>query len=173
MQDGQAQVLSPAGETRTASLDAVSTTSSDAQVSFSLDKVPSGGGAYVRINSRQVGTSFYQTQVWVRSTGQVMIVQSENATVLKSTVVPNLTYTAGQQLRVRVQVTGTSPTTLNAKVWPVGQAEPTAWQSTTTGSLAALQTAGTFGVQTYLSSSAAGPVAFKLDDLLITDGTVR
>ncbi|MFT2692119.1 PKD domain-containing protein [Clavibacter zhangzhiyongii] len=173
VQDGQAQVTSPAGETRTASLDAVRGTASDAQVSFSLDRVPTGGGAYVRINSRQVGTAVYQTQVWVRSTGQVMIVQSENGTNLKSVVVPNLTYTAGQQLRVRVQVTGTSPTTMNAKVWPVGQAEPTAWQSTTTGSLAALQTAGTFGIQTYLSSSAAGPVAFTLDDLLVTDGTVR
>ncbi|CCE74741.1 conserved hypothetical protein [Clavibacter nebraskensis NCPPB 2581] len=171
--DGKAQVASPAGETRTASLDAVSTTASDAQVSFTLDKVPTGGGAYVRINSRQVGTSFYQTQVWVRSTGQVMIVQSENGTNLKSVVVPNLTYTAGQQLRVRVQVTGTSPTTMNAKLWPVGQAEPTAWQSTTTGTLAALQTAGTFGIQTYLSSSAAGPVAFTLDDLVVTDGTAR
>ncbi|QIS38504.1 PKD domain-containing protein [Clavibacter capsici] len=173
VQDGKAQVASPAGETRTASLDAVSTTASDAQVVFALDKVPTGGGAYVRINSRQVGTATYQTQVWVRSTGQVMIVQSENGTNLRSVVVPNLTYTAGQQLRVRVQVTGTSPTTMNAKVWPVGQAEPTAWQSTTTGSLAALQTAGTFGIQTYLSSSAAGPVAFTLDDLLVTDGTAR
>ncbi|WP_316302104.1 PKD domain-containing protein [Clavibacter michiganensis] len=171
--DGKAQVASPAGETRTASLDAVSTTASDAQVSFALDKVPTGGGAYVRINSRQVGTSYYQTQVWVRSTGQVMIVQSENGTNLKSVVVPNVTYTAGQQLRVRAQVTGTSPTTMNAKVWPVGQAEPTAWQSTTTGTLAALQTAGTFGIQTYLSSSAAGPVAFTLDDLVVTDGTAR
>ncbi|OUE27402.1 PKD domain-containing protein [Clavibacter michiganensis] len=173
VQDGQAQVTSPAGETRTASLDVVRTTASDAQVSFSLDKVPTGGGAYVRINSRQVGTATYQTQVWVRSTGQVMIVQSENGTNLKAVVVPNLMYTAGQQLRVRVQVTGTSPTTMNAKVWPVGQAEPTAWQSTTTGTLAALQTAGTFGIQTYLSSSAAGPVAFRLDDLLVTDATVR
>ncbi len=171
--DGKAQVASPAGETRTASLDAVSTTASDAQVSFALDKVPTGGGSYVRINSRQVGTSYYQTQVWVRSTGQVMIVQSENGTNLKSVVVPNVTYTAGQQLRVRAQVTGTSPTTMNAKVWPVGQAEPTAWQSTTTGTLAALQTAGTFGIQTYLSSSAAGPVAFTLDDLVVTDGTAR
>jgi PKD repeat protein len=173
VRDGQAQVASPAGETRTASLDAVSTTASDAQVSFALDRVPTGGGAYVRINSRQVGTAVYQTQVWVRSTGQVMIVQSENGTNLKSVVVPNLTYTAGQQLRVRVQVTGTSPTTMNAKVWPVGQAEPTAWQSTTTGSLAALQAAGTFGIQTYLSSSATAPVAFRLDDLLVTDATGR
>ncbi|MFS4507561.1 PKD domain-containing protein, partial [Clavibacter sp. Sh2141] len=173
VQDGRAQVVSPAGETRTASLDAVSTTASDAQVTFLLDRVPTGGGAYVRINSRQVGTSYYQTQVWVRSTGQVMIVQSENGTNLRSVVVPNVTYTAGQQLRVRVQVTGTSPTTMNAKVWPVGQAEPTAWQSTTTGSLAALQTAGTFGIQTYLSSSAAGPVTFSLDDLQVSDATVR
>jgi PKD repeat protein len=173
VRDGQAQVASPAGETRTATLDAVSTTASDAQVSFALDRVPTGGGAYVRINSRQVGTATYQTQVWVRSTGQVMIVQSENGANLKSVVVPNVTYTAGQQLRVRVQVTGTSPTTMNAKVWPVGQAEPTAWQSTTTGSLAALQTAGTFGIQTYLSSSATAPVAFRLDDLLVTDATGR
>ncbi|WP_435094772.1 PKD domain-containing protein [Clavibacter michiganensis] len=173
VKDGVGQVASAAGSTRTMTLDRVSTVASDIAFTLALDKLPTGGGDYTRVISRQVGSTSYQTQVWVKATGQVAIIQSEGATALRTTVVPGLTYAPGQQLRVRVLTTGTSPTTLNAKVWPVGQAEPTAWTATTTGTAAALQAAGTVGIQTYLSSSATAGVTTRIDDLLVTDGTAR
>jgi PKD repeat protein len=170
VRDGVGQVASGIGSTRTMMLNAVSTTSSDASLTFSLDKVPTGGGDYMRVISRQVGTASYQTQVWVKSTGQVTILQTESGTALKTTVVPGLAYTAGQRLQVRVQTTGTAPTTLKAKVWPVGQAEPAAWTATTTGTAAALQAAGSFGIQTFLSSSATAAVTTTVDDVAVASG---
>ena len=64
---------------------------------------------------------------------------------------------------------GTSPTTLRAKVWPVGSTEPAGWQYTATDSTAGLQAAGALRLTTYLSSSATnGPVAVRWDNLLAT-----
>ena len=68
-----------------------------------------------------------------------------------------LSYTAGTQLNARLQVQGTSPTTLRLKVWANGSAEPTAWAATVTDSSAALQFAGSVGLRSYLSGSATNP----------------
>ena len=70
-------------------------------------------------------------------------------------VLPGLTYVAGDQLQVRVQVVGTSPTIIRAKVWRVGETEPAAWQvSVTDNTTAALQGPGGVALQVYLPTSA-------------------
>ena len=67
---------------------------------------------------------------------------------------------------MRLQVTGTNPTTIRLKVWPAGATEPTAWQTTATDSTAALQGAGAIGLSGYLSGSVTNaPVVLRLDDL--------
>ena len=82
---------------------------------------------------------------------------------------PGLTYGVGQQLRIRMQVEGTSPTTLRAKVWLVGQSEPASWHVQTTDSSAALQTAGGVALVCYLSGGASNaPVTASFDDLAVT-----
>ena len=57
-------------------------------------------------------------------------------------------------LAVRLEVTGTSPTTVRWKVWRAGAAEPAAWTVTATDTTAGLQQAGHVGVRSYLSGSA-------------------
>ena len=52
-------------------------------------------------------------------------------------------------LSVRVQVTGTAPTVVRARVWRTGQAEPTTWQVSATDATAGLQVAGAVGVGLY------------------------
>ena len=52
---------------------------------------------------------------------------------------------AGDTLLLRLQVTGTNPTTIRAKVWKSGAAEPSAWQVSTTDTTAKLQAAGAVG----------------------------
>ena len=69
---------------------------------------------------------------------------------------------------LRVQVTGAGPTTLRAKAWKSGTAEPAAWHVTGTDTTAALQTVGTLGFRTYVSSSAVGATVFAFDDLTAT-----
>ena len=66
---------------------------------------------------------------------------------------PGVTYTAAMPLKVRLQVTGTAPTTIRVKVWPASGTEPTSWFETTTDTTA-LQSTGTIALTSYLSSSA-------------------
>jgi len=88
---------------------------------------------------------------------------------VSTTTIPPSTYAAGQQLQVRLQATGSAPTTLRAKVWPVGSAEPGSWQVTTTDSTAGLQSPGGVGVTTYMAGSSTNlPVLATFDDLLVT-----
>ena len=85
---------------------------------------------------------------------------------LASMVVPGLTYAVGDSLEVAFEVTGASPTTLRAKVWATGQAEPVAWSLVATDSTPALQAAGHVGVATYVSGSAVNaPLTVSIDDL--------
>jgi hypothetical protein len=60
------------------------------------------------------------------------------------------------QLSIRVQVFGTSPTTVRARVWPAGTTEPTTWQLSATDSTAGLQVAGSPALRSYISGSATG-----------------
>ena len=82
---------------------------------------------------------------------------------------PGLTYAGGDQVRVRVQVTGTAPTTVRAKIWRVGTTEPVAWLVSATDSTAALQVPGGIGLVSYLSSTAPkAPLYARFDDLAAT-----
>ena len=82
---------------------------------------------------------------------------------------PGLTYVAGQKIAVALEVTGTSPTTVRAKVWSAAGSEPATWTKTATDSTAGLQAAGRVGFHSYLSGSATNsPVVSSWDDLTIT-----
>jgi hypothetical protein len=70
-------------------------------------------------------------------------------------------------LNIRFQVSGTSPTTLRAKLWKVGTTEPVAWQLTVTDATASLQAPGAIGFESYISGSATNaPVTVSLDNFL-------
>nr|WP_286279331.1 PKD domain-containing protein [Naasia aerilata] len=152
---GAAQVLTPAGSTRTAYLGTVNATDNEAQATVAFSVRPTSGSAYASVQARRVGSAFYQARVVVASSGAVQLQLQQSSTTLRTVSVSGLTYAAGDSLRVRVQAIGTSPTTLQAKVWKVGTTEPTAWTATTTDSTAALQAAGSVGISSYLSASAS------------------
>ena len=166
--NGVGQIKVAAGSTRIAALKSLSSTTTDTTAVISLDSVPTGGGSFTDFTGRQVGTGSYTAEVWVKSTGAVFVVLEQGSTVLKSVQVGGLTYTAGAPLKVRVQVTGTSPTTIQAKVWPAAGNEPTAWAATTTDTTLALQSAGSFAIGSYLSGSATAAVTTSFDNLLVS-----
>jgi PKD repeat protein len=166
--DGVGQVSIPGGSTRTATLSGVSATAVDAQVKVSLDALPVGGDSYSTLVGRQVGTGYYAANVWVKaSNSTVFLVLRQGAAVLSSVQVAGLTYTPGTALQVRLQVTGTSPTTIRAKIWNAAQPEPTAWLSTVTDATAALQTAGAVGVQSSFSGGSTTPLITRYDDFIV------
>ena len=91
---------------------------------------------------------------------------SGGETTLATLAVPGLTDVAGAQLKTRLQVTGTAPTTIRAKVWLSTATEPATWQVTATDSTAALQSAGSVGLFTFISgTSTNSPWVFRFDDV--------
>ena len=92
----------------------------------------------------------------------------QGSTTLQAANITGLTALAGDQLKVRVQVFGTSPTTIRAKVWAAGGAEPANWMLSTTDTTAALQVAGTTGLRTYILGTATDiPVTTRFDNFAV------
>ena len=76
---------------------------------------------------------------------------------------------AGQALTVRMQTTGSSPTTLKVKAWPTGTPEPSDWTVERTDTTPALATIDGIGIRGYLSSNATNtPITTRLDNLTAT-----
>jgi FOG: PKD repeat len=159
---GTANMKDAAGSSMTASLGSVSSSRTDTTVGFTTDVAPTGGGLFVSALARQVGSVAYEGRAWISSSGAVQVQLLQSGTTLTSAVVGGLTYSPGTQLNLRVQAVGTSPTTLQAKVWPATQAEPASWQVSLTDSTAALQSFGSVGLRAYLSGAATvSPVTVK------------
>ena len=158
------QITLAPGSTRTMTLGSVSAAATDSTMTFQLGAVPTGGGAYTSIFGRVIGSQNYAANVWVKSTGAVALVLKQGTTVLSNTTVPGVTYSADQKLTLRLQVTGASPTTVKAKVWPTGQAEPAAWLSTVTDSTAGLQAPGSVALQATLSASSTAGTVTRIDN---------
>lgn len=153
-------------------LGSVLTTGSDSQVTVSLDKIGNGGGTFLGAMARRVGTAEYRGKVKIDATGlatlQLTRLSGGTETTLDS-FATGLTVTAGQQLQLRVQATGTSPTTLRAKLWRAGTAEPGAWQLSTTDNTTALQSSGSPGLLAYMSGSATNaPVNALFDNYVVS-----
>ncbi|MFE4948611.1 PKD domain-containing protein [Leifsonia sp. NPDC056665] len=159
---GTGNMNDPAGTTRTATLNSVSSSRTDNTVTFTSDIAPTGGGLYVSALARQVGSVAYEGRAWINSSGAVQVQLLQSGTTLTSAVVSGVAYTPGMQLNLRVQAVGTSPTTLQAKVWAATQTEPASWQVSLTDSTAALQSFGSVGLRAYLSGAATvSPITVK------------
>jgi len=121
--------------------------------------------------ARQVSAAdYYQARARLLPGGVValQITRGSSSTLLANVTVPGLTYSPGDQLKLRFQVTGTGTTTLQAKLWSAAGTEPAAWQLTTTDTTAALQAAGAVGIESYISASATNaPVTTSFDDLSV------
>jgi len=160
------QVVSAAGATRISSLTSVQSTSSDTTVTLQMDKAVAGAAAQVAVVGRVVGTDGYGARIKYATDGTAQLSAMEGGTALKSTSLGTLS--SKTAVKVRVQVTGTSPTTLRAKVWKSGTTEPSAWNVTATGSTASYQKAGHVALNSYLSSSATvAPLTVSFKDLSV------
>ena len=155
-------------------LDGARRTSTDLRLTLSLDKVPTGNGVYLDVVGRRINaTNDYRARVVLSSTGRITVqltalrgTSTAVALAPAVTLPTTVTYGAGTRLHVRLQVTGTDPTTVRLKVWPAGAPEPAAWQTSATDPTAALQGAGSIGLSAYLSGSVTNaPVVLRLGDL--------
>lgn len=160
-----AQIRTPAGHTRYANLDGISSPGTDLTATIGFAR-PTSGSLYVALVARRVGTATYSGRAVVGSAGAVQAQVQRSGTTLRAVTVPGLVFATGDRLRVRVQAVGASPTTVRVKVWRVGSAEPAAWQVSVTDATTGLQAPGGVGLTTYLSSGASpSTAAVSVDDL--------
>lgn len=166
--NGAGAISLAAGRGPSAYLPGVSATGADTAVTLSLDRIGNGGGTFLGVAGRRVAGNEYRGKVKVAANGAVTLQITRLAGGSEATlsqVSVGFSVTAGQAVRVRVQVTGTSPSTIRAKAWRVGTAEPAGWMLTSTDTTAALQSAGSVGLVAYLSGSATNaPVIARFDD---------
>ena len=104
-----------------------------------MDKIADGGGSFVSVGARTIGTNDYRAKVKVASNGAltlylVKVVTNTETTLTSVNLGSAFNYTRVRRCKIRVQATGTSPTTVRAKAWKTSQTEPTSWQLTTTDS---------------------------------------
>ncbi|MFJ4172663.1 LamG-like jellyroll fold domain-containing protein [Microbacterium sp. NPDC089696] len=166
--DGKGVVSLSKSNTRTARL-GLSGTDAVIRVSVAADQVSTGGAATATVIGRQVNASNYAARVRFETGGAVRLYLLRDEVALGSYLMPGVTYTPGTVLNVALSVTGTSPTTLAAKVWRATDPEPTTWQVTATDTTPALQAAGTVGLMNTVSSASTLPsTVFTWDDLTIT-----
>lgn len=171
-----------AGWRLTSALPTLGSTDTDVTATVSLDAAATGSGTDLELGGRTFGvTSGLTSGYWLRAkllaTGvvraSVVAIDGTSVTTLAQANVPGVTYTAApQQLQLRLQVVGTSPTTIRAKVWLAGTPEPAAWLLAPTNSIAALQGGGGIGLSAYTSSTTTViPTVVRWDDLAARSST--
>jgi PKD repeat protein len=172
---GAGRLQAPAAQTTAAFLNSTVAGDVAVQAALSLAAAPTGGGTYVSVVARHVGSTDYRVITRFLADGRVVLqlmrVESGTQTELRTLTVPGLVHAPGTTLLVRFDVSGTDTATLRAKAWEAGTAEPSGWQITATDTSAALQRPGSPGVSVYVSGSATSTAQVGLDDLWV--GTSR
>jgi PKD repeat protein len=173
--DGAAGTISlGAGEVRNARLAPVDSLAYELTFVFTSEDAPTGAGLHVRAVGREVADTAYLLSTVLHPDGVVdarleASTAGENGVSLAGPLdLPGITYAPGDVLAMRLQVEGTSPTQLRAKVWPMDAAEPSDWLFEETDDTAGLQEPGDVGIASYLSGSAtATPVTVTIDDFVV------
>jgi PKD repeat protein len=170
---GAAQfALGGASATVSGRLPDASANAATTRVTTWFDKRPNGGGVWTLVRGRITSGGEYRLKTSYRSDGSLVawLVRTDSTgketTVGTAQAVPGLTYGAGTRVRTVFEVSGAAPTTLRAKIWLDGQAEPSSWLLQATDSTSALQTSGHLGLAAISSGSMSnGPVVVRFDNL--------
>ncbi|MBG6212507.1 MAG: PKD domain-containing protein [Cryobacterium sp.] len=166
--NGAGQLRVAAGGAGNGYLAGVSSSSTDLTVTTSLQQATTGGGSFISVIGRRVGSDDYRARVKILADGSVQLQLLRGATTLRASTIAGLRYRTNDALQVRLQVFGMAPTTIRAKVWATGTTEPTTWQLSGTDATPALQQSGSIGLALYLSGSATTPMTVAFDDLAAT-----
>nr|WP_241429108.1 PKD domain-containing protein [Agrococcus sp. ARC_14] len=168
--DGAGVVALRPSDTREARLLGVSTTDADITVRISSETAAAGGTASATVVGRLVGTAVYSARLRLEPGGVMRLYLLRDQALLGSHLLPG-TYIPGEGVMLRLSVSGTSPTTLAAKIWRASGAEPAGWQLQATDSTAALQSAGALTLHSYISGgSTVATTRLRYDDYRVITG---
>jgi PKD repeat protein/uncharacterized protein YegL len=158
---------------KSARLLGVSAQDVDLTVRVSTDRLAAGGdqNAYVEVRHLDT-TNFYRLRLGFEPDQEVVLQWHKVAggvtdTIAAETEVPGLSHAADAWFNLRVQAEGTDPTSLRAKVWADGSAEPAGWTLTASDAEPALQQSLAVGLRALLGSGASTGPVFRFDDLAV------
>jgi hypothetical protein len=148
----------------------------DVEVSFEVQGGEPGGQArrfaFAIIRLVNVDSS-YRPKVELAPDGAVYlhagrVVDNQEVPMSRAVLVPGLEHVPERAIRVRAQVVGADPTTIQMRAWSADGIEPTNWQLTTIDWAGALQAPGAVGLGGYLGAvSPAVPATMRFDELSI------
>jgi hypothetical protein len=174
--DGAAgtQRATVAGQTRESDL-AISVRDVDVTARLRVSALPVGSSQYAYVVLRRTSAGdAYRAKLRLSPDGRVYATftrgtNGAEADVAPERVVSGLTPAANGWIRLHVQATGSSPTTLRLNAWRDGSSEPAGWAVSLTDSTAARQVAGGVGLCTYADTGITNaPITFSWDDLSVT-----
>ncbi|MDF2560201.1 MAG: hypothetical protein K0R99_1647 [Microbacterium sp.] len=165
--DGVGKINIAPAETREMLLQGTSLLDTSARITYTLSSGPSTGVAYEGLGARRSGSNGYRALAWHRADGSTWLVIQRNGTAIASTAVAGLTWTAGSTFNLAMDTTGSTTTTIRAKLWAGGGTEPAGWQLSTTDATAALQVAGAPTVYSYRSGTGTGSNLASFDDFTL------
>ena len=176
-------VVATVGGSHHASNATVSARDVDLSVDAASDRTPAGGGwgqvAYLTARRSLATSTDYRLRLRFPVGGGVVklsivkVVNGPETQIGNEVNATGVTYAPGQFTTMRFRVTGANPTTLQAKAWPAGTAEPAAWALTVTDSQPELQVAGAPGLRTYLGSGTTNtPVTFSFRNYAVRPSNV-
>lgn len=170
--DGAGSIAwSAAGASASARLTGLSALDSDVRTAVRFADAPTGGGGYFSVQSRRSGSDHYAATLRARTgaAAELSLVRSVGGqqTVLGSAVLADLPVGRDRVVNVRfetVSAEGGAGSTLRAKAWATGTAEPSTWQVVAPDATAGLQREGVFELSYYVSGSATNaPGALHVD----------
>jgi len=159
-----------AGSGPNAYLGSVSATDTDVTADVALDRIGTTGTTQIALVGRGNATNAYRGKIGISPAGGVTAYLTKVVAGAESTItqaaVAGLTYTVGTTLHLRLQVVGSSPSSLKFRVWKGTDAEPSTWRLSTTDATAATQNAGGIGVWAYTSSAITNaPLTLSVDNV--------
>jgi CSLREA domain-containing protein len=158
-------------------LPGVTALDTDALVNVATNLAPAGGtwGQVAYLTARRVAANTeYRVRLRFTTSGTlrlsfVKVVGNTTEVMIGSEVaVSGVPYVAGRAYSLRFDVSGTSPTTLQAKAWVAGTTEPSKWTLTATDSESALQAAGCPGTRVFLGGNATNVPTWSFDNLSVS-----
>jgi len=150
----------------------------DERTGFALSKRPVGDSVRVMVVGRAAGTGdnadAYRAIVQVKPTGGIVYGIRKQISTVNTTLTPFVSapfmFASGTRYMIRVQFTGTSPTTMRMKVWPASAPEPTAWAYTASDGAPALQRPGLVGVRSAANLRVSNlPLTALVDSLQVVN----
>lgn len=170
---GQHRLTAP-GQNADSMVTATTGTSTELRASVSFSRTAAAGTLYASLIPRSVtANTDYRLRVAIASNNRPVLILVRTVggveTTLGSATLANVTVTANTwySVSVRAARVGAS-TTLTAKLWVLGTAEPGAAQLTATDATAALQAAGSARLNSYESGSATAAITTSWDDVRFT-----